>query len=56
MDEQVMGPANVITQRALAPVPTVAERPAPRWREAVGAAALLSVVETVRAQETAASA
>ncbi|WP_157646934.1 hypothetical protein [Actinomycetospora chiangmaiensis] len=56
MDEQLMGSANVITQRPLAPVPTPAERPAPRWREAVGAAVLLSIVDTVREQETAATA
>ncbi|MEJ2869837.1 hypothetical protein WCD74_18865 [Actinomycetospora sp. OC33-EN08] len=47
------------TQRTLSAVgsrtaPT--ERPRPRWREDVGAAVLLSVLNTVRDEETAATA
>ncbi|WP_433800603.1 hypothetical protein [Actinomycetospora sp. CA-084318] len=56
MNERITGQDDAVTQRSLAPVPAVSERPRPRWREAVGAAVLLSVVETVRTQETAASA
>ncbi len=33
-----------------------AERPRPRWREAVGAAVLLSVLETVRDEDVTTSA
>lgn len=56
MNERFTGQDDTVTQRSLAPVPAVSERPRPRWREAVGAAALLSVVETVRQQESVASA
>ncbi|MCD2186166.1 hypothetical protein [Actinomycetospora soli] len=56
MDERHAGQTRPVTQRALAAVPTEGERPRPRWREAVGAAVLLSVVDTVREQESAASA
>ncbi len=35
---------------------TDSERPRPRWREAVGAAVLLSVLETVRDQDVTTSA
>ena len=39
------------------PVPRpAAERPRPRWREAVGAAVLLSVLETVRDEDVTTSA
>jgi hypothetical protein len=43
----------------LASLPTprpAAERPRPRWREAVGAAVLLSVLETVRDEDVTTSA
>ncbi|MDL5155145.1 hypothetical protein [Actinomycetospora termitidis] len=44
------------THRNLSSVPQATERPRPRWREAVGASVLLSVLDTVRAEETAATA
>ena len=56
MDERLAGYDVPTTQRTLAAVPAEAERPRPRWREAVGAAVLLSVIDTVREQETVASA
>ncbi|NYD38011.1 hypothetical protein [Actinomycetospora corticicola] len=56
MDERLVRHDVTATQRALASVPSETERPLPRWREAVGAAVLLSVIDTVRAQESAASA
>jgi hypothetical protein len=43
----------------LASLPTprpAADRPRPRWREAVGAAVLLSVLETVRDEDVTTSA
>jgi len=43
----------------LASIPTPrtdSERPRPRWREAVGAAVLLSVLETVRDEDVTTSA
>lgn len=56
MDERLTGQDVTVTQRTLAAVPTGTERPVPRWREAVGAAVLLSVIDTAREQETAATA
>ncbi|HEY2221855.1 hypothetical protein [Actinomycetospora sp.] len=42
---------------ASVPVPReVVDRPRPRWREAVGAAVLLSVLETVRDEDVTVSA
>ena len=60
----VLGTQGDVTVRVggrhdLASLPTprpAAERPRPRWREAVGAAVLLSVLETVRDEDVTTSA
>lgn len=50
------GPTRADWRRELVSVPASQDRPRPRWTEAVGAAVLLSVLDTLDAADETASA